>query len=176
MAKTVTLQDHFDEMNRVVQELLKGSNPTQIGKDLRITRAAVIDYIDEWKELIHSDGRVRERAREALSGADQHYAMIINRAWETVEQADSGQQYGVKTQALKLVADIEQKRMDMLHKAGVLEDNELANQILETERKQLILMKILKDVTADCDHCKLEVTRKLSEMTNRVEEIKVIEA
>ena len=65
--------------------------------------------------------------------------------------------------------------MDMLHKAGVLEDNELASQILETERKQEILVGILKEVTADCDHCKVEVARRLSQATNRIEEIKVIE-
>ena len=175
MSNAPTLSDHFDEMNKVVEELLKGKNPTEISRELNLTRALVIDYIDEWKSIISTDGKIRERAKEALAGADQHYAMIINRAWETVEQADAGQQYSVKTQALKLVADIEQKRMDMLHKAGVLEDNELATQILENERKQEVLMKILKDVTADCDHCRVEVHRRLSEITNRVEEIKVIE-
>jgi hypothetical protein len=101
--------------------------------------------------------------------------MIINRAWETVDQADSNQQYNIKTQALKLIADTEQKRMDMLHKAGVLEDNELANDVLEMERKQEILVKILKEVTADCDRCRVEVARRLSQITDRAEEIKVIQ-
>lgn len=175
MSNSLDVADHFDQMNRVVEELLKGSNPTQISKDLGMKRADVLSFIDEWKEIIHTDNRVRERAKEALSGADQHYAMIINRAWETVEQADQNQQYNTKTAALKLVADIEQKRMDMLHKAGVLEDNELASQLLETEKKQEILVGILKDVTANCDHCKIEVARRLSQVTNRVEEIKVID-
>lgn len=165
----------FDEMNRVVEELLKGSNPTQIARDLNLTRAVVLQHIDSWKDLIQTDGRVRERAKEALAGADQHYAMIIKRAWETVDQADANGQLGTKATALKLVADIEQKRMDMLHKAGVLEDSELASQMLETERKQEILMGILKEVTANCDHCKIEVARRLSQATNRVEEIRVIE-
>lgn len=165
----------FDEMNRVVEELLKGSSPTQISKDLSLSRAVVIQHIDSWKDIIQNDGRVRERAKEALAGADQHYAMIIKRAWETVDQADANGQLGTKATALKLVADIEQKRMDMLHKAGVLEDNELASQLLENERKQEIIMGILKDVTAKCDHCKVEVARRLSKATNKIEEIKVIE-
>jgi transcriptional regulator len=169
------LSSNFDEMNKVVEELLKGSNPSQIARDLGMTRANVLQHIDSWKILIGNDGRVRERAKEALAGADQHYAMIIKRAWETVEQADINNQLNNKTAALKLVADIEQKRMDMLHKAGVLEDSELASQILETERKQEILMGILKEVTASCDHCKVEVARRLSQVTNKVEEIKVID-
>ena len=165
----------FDEMNRVVEELLKGNNPTQIARELGMTRATVLQHIDSWKELINGDNRVRERAKEALAGADQHYAMIIKRAWETVEQADINNQLSNKTAALKLVADIEQKRMDMLHKAGVLEDSELAGQILETERKQEILMNILKEVTANCDHCKVEVARRLSQATNKIEDIRIID-
>jgi len=165
--------DHFDQMNKVVEQLLMGSNPTDIARELGMKRVQVLDFIDEWKSLVRSDSGVRERAKEALAGADQHYAMIINRSWETVEQADSNQQYNIKTQALKLIADTEQKRMDMLHKAGVLEDNELANEVLEMERKQEILVKILKEVTADCDKCRVEVARRLSQVTNRAEEIRV---
>lgn len=167
--------DHFDHMNKVVERLLMGSNPTDIARELGLKRVEVLDFIDEWKSLVRSDNGVRERAKEALAGADQHYAMIINRAWETVDQADSNQQYNIKTQALKLIADTEQKRMDMLHKAGVLEDNELANDVLEMERKQEILVKILKEVTADCERCRVEVARRLSQVTDRAEEIKVIQ-
>jgi len=108
-----------------------------------------------------------------LAGADQHYAMIIEKAWETVEQADTNQQLSVKTQALKLVADTEQKRLDMLNKAGVLENNELAEQLMETERKQKILVEILKDVTSNCERCKFEVSRRLSEVTGKVEAVAV---
>ena len=171
----IELSASFDEMNAVVEELLKGNNPTQIARELGITRVAVLQHIDSWKELIQTDNRVRERAKEALAGADQHYAMIIKRAWETVDQADQNSQLGNKTAALKLVADIEQKRMDMLHKAGVLEDSELASQLIETERKQEALINILKEVTADCDHCKVEVARRLSQVTKKVEDIRIIE-
>jgi len=165
----------FDEMNSVIEELLKGNNPTQIARNLGMTRANVLQHVESWKDITQNDNRIRERAKQAISGADQHYAMIINRAWETVDQADSSNQLGNKTAALKLVADIEQKRMDMLHKAGILEDNEMATQMLETERKQEIIMNILKEVTSDCNHCKVEVARRLSQATNKVEEIRIIQ-
>lgn len=169
----IEIADRFDNMNRVVEQLLKGKNPKDIATDLQMSRALVLELIDEWKSIIHNDGGIQQRAREALSGADQHYAMIIARAWETVEQADSNNQLSVKTNALKLVADTEQKRLDMLNKAGVLENSELAEQLLETERKQKILVDILKDVTADCDKCKFEVARRLSEVTGKLEAVDV---
>ena len=167
------IADRFDSMNRVVEELLKGKNPKDIASQLQMSRALVLELIDEWKNIIHNDGGVQVRAREALSGADQHFAMIIARAWETVEQADANNQLAAKTQALKLVADTEQKRLDMLSKAGVLENSELADQLLDTERKQTLLVGILRDVTADCDKCKFEVARRLSEVTGQVEAVKV---
>ena len=167
------IADRFDSMNRVVEELLKGKNPKDIASQLQMSRALVLELIDEWKNIIHNDGGVQVRAREALSGADQHFAMIIARAWETVEQADANNQLAAKTQALKLVADTEQKRLDMLSKAGVLENSELADQLLDTERKQTLLVGILRDVTTDCDKCKFEVARRLSEVTGQVEAVKV---
>lgn len=167
------IADRFDSMNRVVEELLKGSSPKDIATNLSMSRALVLELIAEWKDIIHHDGNIHVRAREALSGADQHYAMIISRAWETVEQADANNQLNIKTQALKLVADTEQKRLDMLSKAGVLENSELSEQLLETERKQKLLVEILRDVTANCDKCKYEVARRLSAVTNQVEVIQV---
>lgn len=158
-------------MNKVVEELLKGKSPAQIAKSLGITRAQTLEHIDTWRELVSGDSRIRERAKEALAGADQHYSMIIEKAWETVDQADSNQQFNVKSSTLKMIADVEQKRIDMLQKAGLLENNELSSQLLETERKQEILVNILKEVTSDCDHCKVEVAKRLSEVTGKVEPI-----
>ena len=59
----------------------------------------------------------------------------------------------------------------MLNKAGVLEDNTIADEILENERKHEILVNILKEVTANCDHCKWEVSKRLSQVTGQVEAV-----
>jgi len=167
------VSDKFDQMNRVVEEMLKGNNPTAIARGLSIKRTEVLEHLETWKSLVKGDSSIRERAKEALAATDQHYAMIINRAWETVEQADANDQLNIKAQTLKLIADVEGKRIDMLQKAGLLENNELGDQIIETERKQEILVEILKSVTANCDHCKFEVARRLSEVTGKVEPVDV---
>ena len=134
----------------------------------------VNEHIRNWKGLVLSgEFGIKERATEALSAADQHYNMIIKEAWETVHQADAQDALNVKAQSLKLIADVEQKRIDMLQKAGVLEKNDMADAILETERKQELLVGILRDVTSSCPNCKQEVARRLAEVTNRVEVISV---
>jgi hypothetical protein len=171
----IELADHYDRMNKVVEELLKGNNPTQIAAVTGFKRAEVIEYIDEWKQVVRSDSGARERAKEAISGADQHYAMLIKEAWKTVEDADQAGQLNIKATALKLIADIEGKRIGMLQEVGLLDNAELATQLAETERKQDILVKILKEVTATCPKCKLEVAKRLSQITGIVEPVEIIE-
>ena len=173
MDNAVEVAGQFDQMNKVIAELLKGNSPTQIAKTLDMNRQQVENHIKTWKVFVHDNNAVRERAKEALAGADEHYNMIIKEAWNVVSQADLQEELGVKNAALKLIADIEAKRIDMLNKAGVLEDNSMADQILETERKQEVLVGILRDVTASCDHCKWEVSRRLSQVTGQVEAVVV---
>lgn len=171
----IELADHFDRMNKVVEELLRGNNPTQIATLTGLKRADVIDLIDEWKNVVHNDTSARERAKEAISGADQHYAMLIKEAWKTVEDADQAGQLSVKSGALKLIADIEGKRIGMLQEVGLLDNAELAGQIAESERKQEVIVRILKEVTASCPKCKMEVAKRLSQITGIVEPIEIIE-
>ncbi len=173
MDNVVEIADRFEQMNKVVAEFIKGNNVNQIAKTFSLKPAQINGILDNWRELMHGDTGIRERAKEALGAADQHYSMIIQEAWNTVKQAEDQDLPSIKVQSLKLIADIEQKRIDMLQKAGVLERNEMANQILETERKQEVLVGILRDVTASCPNCKQDVARKLSEVTNRVEVINV---
>ena len=167
----IELADHFDRMNKVVEELLKGNTPTQIATVTGFKRAEVLEYIEEWKQVVRSDSGARERAKEAISGADQHYAMLIKEAWKTVEDADQAGQLNIKATALKLIADIEGKRIGMLQEVGLLDNQELASQVAETERKQDVLVKILKEVTATCPKCKMEVAKRLSQITGVVEPV-----
>jgi uncharacterized protein (DUF885 family) len=171
----IELADHFDRMNKVVEELLKGNNPTQIASVTGFKRAEVLELIDEWKQVVRNDHTARDRAKEAVSGADQHYAMLIKEAWRTVEDADQAGQLNVKATALKLIADIEGKRIGMLQEVGLLDNAELATQLAETERKQDILVKILKEVTATCPKCKMEVAKRLSQITGVVEAVVINE-
>jgi hypothetical protein len=172
----IELADHYDRMNKVVEELLKGNNPTTIASLTGFKRAEVVELIDEWKSVVHNDTSSRERAKEAISGADQHYAMLIKEAWKTVEDADQSGQLNVKANALKLISDIETKRIGMLQQVGLLDNAELAGQIADTERKQDILVKILKEVTSGCSKCKMDVAKRLSQITGIVESVVIEDA
>lgn len=169
----IELSSHFDRMNKVVEELLKGNNATAIATITGFPRKDVVELIGEWKSVVHNDQSAKDRAKEAISGADQHYAMLIKEAWKTVEDADQSGQLGIKSGALKLIADIETKRIAMLQQVGLLDNAEMADIIAETERKQEILVRILKEVTSSCPKCKMDVAKRLSQITGIVESIVV---
>ena len=172
----IELADHFDRMNKVIEELLKGNNPTQIAALTGFKRAEVVEYIDEWKLVVRNDSATRDRAKEAVSGADQHYAMLIKEAWKTVEDADQSGQLGVKATSLKLIAYIETKRITMLKEVGLLDNAEIAGPILETERKQDILIEILREIAKEHPQVRKEIMKKLSRITGIVEPIEIIES
>lgn len=175
MTMEIDLPQHMDRMNTVVERLLQGNSPTQIATLTGYKRSEVVELIDEWKNIVHNDNAIRDRAKEAISGADQHYAMLIKEAWKTVEDADNQGLLAIKSGALKLIADIETKRIGMLQSVGVLENNELASQVAEAERKQEVLVKILKEVTSTCPKCKMDVAKRLSQITGVVEAIVIEE-
>jgi hypothetical protein len=173
LSKELEVAGQFDQMNSVVIELLKGNNPTAIAKSLGLTRAKVMTHIDTWKEFAKDNNGIRARAKEALLGADEHYNELIRELWVNVRAAEGDELWAIKNQGLKLIGDLEKNRIEMLSKAGVLENDNLAHEVLESERKQEILVNILKEVTAKCDHCKFEVASRLSQVTGQIESVRV---
>jgi hypothetical protein len=160
-------------MNQVVQAHLKGDNPTQIARITGFKRVEVLRYLEEWQDIARNDKTIKARAQEALTSMDEHYAMIIRELWETLEQADMNNDLRTKTSILKNLADIEGKRVDLLQKAGLLDNQDLGNEVVEMERKHEILISILREVTSDCPNCKTEVARRLSQVTGQTETIKL---
>lgn len=161
----IDIIEHMEEVNQVAAEYIKGFNETEISKELDIPRARVSSLLKEWKKMASNSEAVRSRAREALAGADQHYSKLIKQAYEIIEDANTQGSLSAKNNAIKLILDIESKRIDMLQKAGLLENKELSDQLLETERKQELLMKILTEVSGKCPTCKLKVLDRLSEVS-----------
>jgi hypothetical protein len=165
---------HIEEVNAVATEYMKGKNETEIGRELDIPKARVSSLLKEWKQMASNSEAVRSRAREALAGMDQHYGKLIKMAYEVIEDANLNQNLSAKTAAIKLIADIEKSRIDMLQKAGLLENRELAEQLLEQERKHELIMEILKDIAAKYPSIKTELMKRLSEVSGPTGEAVVI--
>lgn len=177
MAKEVEPIEHYDRMASVVERYLKyGESPAQIGRALDLKRPDVERYLNEWRAYALNDVGARERAKELLAGVDLHFVDLIRRATKTIDDIDtensargelSSNLIGNKIRALALVKDLELQRLKAMQEAGLLDDHEAARQRLETELKVEAITNILKDVTADCPRCKIEVAKRISEINNQ---------
>jgi hypothetical protein len=168
------LVKHLDQVNTVVSEYLKGNDPTKISKELAIPRTRVVELINEWKVMASANDAIRARAKEALASMDAHYGKLITKSYEVIDEASMTNNLGAKTQAIKLVMDIEAKRIDMLQKAGLLENKELAEEMMEIEKRQEILVGILRDVATTHPEVRDLIMQRLSNIAKEGEVITIV--
>jgi hypothetical protein len=174
MSTEAALIEHLDEVNKVVEKYLAGNEPTQISKELAMPRQKVVAYINEWREMAADNAAIRARAKEALVGADTHYTKLISKAYEVIDDATTTANLTAKTAGIKLVMDLESKRIDMLQKAGLLENKELAEEMIEIENRQEILVGILKDIASEHPEVRDKIMRRLSSVSKEREVMTVV--
>jgi hypothetical protein len=162
------LVKHLDLVNKVAEEYLKGLDTAEISRALDIPRTKVSSLLSDWRAMASNNQAIHARAKEALAGADQHFSGLIKKAYEVIDVADQNANLTSKTQAIKLIADIESKRLEMLQKAGLLDNKEIAEQIVEMERKHDILIKILKDIASTHPEIRQEIMERLSQIQSEV--------
>ena len=174
MSTEAELIQHLDEVNKVVTEYLKGQDPTKISKELDMPRTRVVALINEWKVMASANDAIRARAKEALAGADTHYSKLITKAYEVIDEAGMTNNLSAKTQAIKLVVDIEKSRIEMLQKAGLLENKELAEEMVEIERRQEVLVGILRDIASEHPEVRDLIMHRLSSIAKEGEVITIV--
>jgi hypothetical protein len=174
MSTESDLVNHLDQVNQVVSEYLKGNDPTVISKELDIPRVRVVALINEWKVMASANDAIRARAKEALVGADTHYTRLITKAYEVIDEASLTNNLSAKTASIKLVMDIEKSRIEMLQKAGLLENKELAEEMVEIERRQEVLIGILRDVASEHPEIRDLIMQRLSSIAKEGEVITIV--
>ena len=174
MSTEIELVNHLDEVNKVVEEYLKGNDPTRISKVLNLPRTRVVAHLNEWKTMASANDAIRARAKDALVGADAHYTKLISQAYEVIDDASLTANLGAKTAAIKLVMDIEARRIDMLQKAGLLENKELAEEMMEIEKRQEVLVGILRDIASTHPEVRDLIMERLSLIAKEGEVITIV--
>lgn len=174
MSTEEELVKHLDQVNTVVAEYLKGNDPTKISKELSIPRVKVVELINEWKVLASANDAIRARAKEALASMDAHYGKLISKSYEVIDEASMTNNLSAKTAGIKLVMDIEAKRIDMLQKAGLLENKELAEEMIEIEKRQEVLVGILRDVASSHPQVRDLIMQRLSQIAKEGEVITIV--
>lgn len=172
MSELATLDsDRFIKMEQVASLRLEGLSETAIGKRLEIPRKVVIELFDEWKQMVNNDTLARDAARDHLNQMVRHYDRLINESYSLLSDLKSEpftHQIAAQINAtLKNIADYESRRVDALQKAGMLDANDLGDELAEREEREAIIIDILRNEL--CAHCRATVAQKLQQVTKTVE-------
>jgi predicted HTH domain antitoxin len=156
---------------------LQGKNPVEIARELGITRRETNKALEDFRGLLRRNAEtavdVRDRLMDILFEADEAFRMVIDEAWETVSEAGNAGQLSNKLTALKLVESATKNRAEMLQKSGVSHDNEIVEQLNETEERQTVLIELLKEIRTKHPEIAELISRRLSQVQDEVEPISV---
>jgi DNA repair ATPase RecN len=172
---------YFERLSTVAEMTLNGHSVAEISREIGMNRKDTIAIQNEWKESMIADHEARDRALDALNVMDEHYNQLIKKSYQALEQIEDDlqlngttpQRIQQKLNALKLVADLEAKRLDALQKAGLLDAAEMGDHVADMEEKMGIMVSILRNDL--CPECKRAVAQKLQQVTNQVEAVRVYE-
>lgn len=141
--------EYFKKQNDVVDRFLKSQKIEDIARSTGLQRAAVITFIDEWKNFVRNDKTFKEMGQERLHEMDRHYGLIIASMWENHDALVDAEKHADAGSLAKKIAEVEEKRQTALQKAGLYEDNELTEMMMETERKQEAIKQFLMNLVED---------------------------
>lgn len=165
----------FEYIEEVARLRMEGQTEAAISKKLGIPRKEVKAMYEDWTTMIIHDAQSKDLAREHLYRMVEHYDSIVKRSYDLLAELEQEQfTHQISAQrntTLKNIAEFEAKRLDFLQKAGLLDFNEIGNEMAAMEEKAAILIDILK--TSLCSACSATVMQRLSEVTNSVEGVVV---
>jgi len=174
---TLSLVEKMELAETVGRLHVQGMNETEIAKNLNVQRKDVVLALRDWRALLKHNSEtatdIRDRMLDILYEADESFRMVVKSAWDIVEEASNSGQLGAKTNALKLVESSTKSRADMLQKSGISQDDEIVEQMNEQERRQEILVGILKKARTQFPEAAEFISRELNKIQSEVEAVEI---
>lgn len=184
MSLSVIDADAFHNMEEIIKRHLKGHSDLKIARDMGIKMVEVSKNVSMWREIVQKDMESRDAARDHLNEMVARFEGLIAVLSQNLDDLrdydyESGSRTASKFEAIsgqinttvRNIADLDAKRVDLLQKAGLLDNAEMGDELAERERREEILIDILRNDL--CPDCKMKVARKLQQITNQVEAVVV---
>lgn len=155
--------------DKVVSLYARTTPISEIIKQTGLKKSEVEFILIEYRKYAMQDKVLREMSRETLLKTRQHYDDLIRQLYDVAKIAETDGDNKTRLQTIKAIADIENQRVEFMRKAGMLAENEIGDQIVESERKQQIIIDILRDISKQYPKIGLEIQNKLRELTGVLE-------
>jgi intein-encoded DNA endonuclease-like protein len=158
-----------EKESQVISLYASTYDTAHIIKETGLKKSQIEEILRSYRQYAMQDKVLREMSRETVIKTKLHYDQLIQKMYDAVAVANDNGDYKSEMQGVKAIADIEKQRVDFMQKAGMLADNEIGDQIVESERKQRIIIDILKDISKQYPKIGLEIQERLKEVTGVLE-------
>lgn len=166
--------EHYEKVNGVVELFVKGYKVKEIASRLGHTEKDVRVMIEDWKQVVSNDPYIRARALDTVNEAIEHYSSIKERAWNLADRALADEDRRSELAGLKLAGEIEKSKFDMLKQAGVMQDEDILDKVLEIEEQKEKVVALLRDLGPKlCERDRRMVAEELSKLSGTPERIHV---
>lgn len=167
------LVEKLDFTEQVGKLYLQGKNATEIAKILSSPRGHVVSAIQNFKGLVRQRAEsavdLRDRLFEIVFESDESFRMVIDEAWSTVREADNAGELRNKISALKIVETATKSRAELVQKIGSGQDQDIIDQINESEEKQKVIIELLKEIRDQYPEVAEVIATRLSRIQSQVE-------
>jgi hypothetical protein len=165
--KEPSILDKMRAIEDVGQLHVKGYSYHEIGTLLSLKTGEVKEYVNEYKKILNrqaeEDPYFLERIQYNTIKALQEFDQLSKEAWETVNIATDHGMVPARIQAIKLAADIANKKAQ-LHKlmTGASGDSDYIARMQKAENVNQVLSRVLRDVISKYPEIADEVRKELS--------------
>lgn len=157
-----------DQMLEVIKYQGEGRTKSWIKNKTGLSGLEQNQIKEEFNRLVVQDDYMHNRARVAVAEIDQHYTTLIKRFYEAIDDAESADDYKTKATILKQIVDTEKSRTDFLHRAGLLAEQNIGDQVADAEEKIENIKQVLKEVASEYPEAAKLIAKKLSELDGTV--------
>lgn len=163
-------EDSSEKREKVALLIMEGKTPRAVAQRLHMKVVEVNNYWEQFQQIARSNTS-QEMAEDFLHRTVGHYDRLIAELYSNLDNlkaANFDEKYSAQINTtLKNIADFEAKRVDMLQKAGLLDGADLGDELAEREKREEMLLKILRDDL--CPECQRVVRDRITALTNVVE-------
>jgi deoxyhypusine synthase len=158
-----------EKEDQVVSLYARATPISDIVKKTGLRVEEIEHILQEYRKYTMQDKVLREMSRETILKTRKHYDDLINQMYDIVELARDENDNKMRLSAINSIVATEKQRVDFMQKAGMIADNEIGDQLIESERKQRIIIDILRDISKKYPKIGLEIQNSLKELTGVME-------
>lgn len=157
-----------DMMMEIVKLQAEGRTKTHIQQKTGASFKKQTEASQQFKTFVNSDRYIQERARESVGQIDTHYTSLLEKFYETYDDAQSNDDYKTQADILKKIADVEKARVEFLSKAGMMSAGGIGDDLVELEEQREKIKQVLREIAGERPDVAKLIAQKLGQLDGTV--------